>query len=56
MQTLDELKTSGQPLLKPRRSLAEEAADALRELILLEKLKPGITVPERDLASVWASA
>ena len=52
MQPLDELKTSGQPLLKPRRSLADEAADALRELILLEKLKPGIPVPERDLASV----
>ncbi len=52
MQPLDELKTSGQPLLKPRRTLADEAADALRELILLEKLKPGIPVPERDLASV----
>lgn len=33
-----------------RRSLSEEAADALRELILLEKLAPGIPVPERDLA------
>ena len=52
MQPLDELKTSGQPLLKPRRSLAEAAAAALRELILLEKLNPGIPVPERLLASV----
>ncbi len=34
----------------PRRSLADEAADALRELILLEKLAPGTPVPERDLA------
>ena len=35
----------------PRRSLAAEAADALRELILLEKLAPGTPVPERDLAA-----
>lgn len=33
-----------------RRSLSAEAADALRELILLEKLPPGTPVPERDLA------
>ncbi|MEM9782212.1 MAG: GntR family transcriptional regulator [Pseudomonadota bacterium] len=33
-----------------RRSLGEEAADALRELILLEKLAPGTPVRERDLA------
>ncbi len=33
-----------------RRSLSTEAADALRELILLEKLAPGTPVPERDLA------
>lgn len=33
-----------------RRSLSREAADALRELILLEKLAPGTPVPERDLA------
>ena len=33
-----------------RRSLSHEAADALRELILLEKLAPGTPVPERDLA------
>ena len=33
-----------------RRSLSAEAADSLRELILLEKLAPGTPVPERDLA------
>jgi len=33
-----------------RRSLGDDAADALRELILLEKLAPGTPVPERDLA------
>ena len=33
-----------------RRSLSAEAANALRELILLEKLAPGTPVPERDLA------
>lgn len=34
----------------PRKSLREDTADALRELILLEKLPPGTSVPERDLA------
>lgn len=34
----------------PRRSLAEEAADTLRELILLESLKPGTALSERDIA------
>ena len=52
MESLDELKKAGRPLLNPRKSLAEEAAEALRELILLEKLKPGTPVPERDLASI----
>jgi len=33
-----------------RRSLSAEAADTLRELILLGKLAPGTPVPERDLA------
>lgn len=32
------------------RTLAEEAADALRDLILLEKIAPGAAIPERDLA------
>ena len=34
----------------PRRSLSDEAADTLRELILLEKLAPGMAFSERDLA------
>lgn len=33
-----------------RRSLGEEAADELRQLILLEKLAPGAAIAERDLA------
>lgn len=33
-----------------RRSLAEQAADELRKLILLERLKPGTVIPERDIA------
>jgi len=36
--------------IAPRRSLAEEAADKLREAILLEHLAPGTPVPERDLS------
>ena len=52
MESLDELKKAGRPLLSPRKSLAEEAAETLRELILLEKLKPGTPLPERDLASI----
>jgi len=35
-----------------RKSLREETADTLRELILLEKLPPGTSIPERDLAEV----
>ncbi len=34
----------------PRKSLAERAADTLREFILLGKLPPGVAVPERELA------
>ncbi|CAN5719995.1 hypothetical protein BH23PSE1_BH23PSE1_07720 [soil metagenome] len=33
-----------------RRSLADEAADRLRELILLEELEPGAPISERELA------
>ncbi len=36
--------------MRPRRTLAEEAADNLREFILLGKLAPGTAIPERDLA------
>lgn len=35
-----------------RPSLAEEAADKLRELILLEKLPPGLPINERDLTDL----
>lgn len=39
-----------QGAVAPRRTLAEEAADNLRELILLGELKAGTPIPERDLA------
>ena len=39
--------------LKPRKSLAAEAADNLREFILLGKLAPGMPVRERDLAEAF---
>ena len=39
------------PSLRERKTLAEEAADTLRELILLEKLPPGQQVPETSLAT-----
>ncbi len=39
--------------LKPRRSLAAEAADNLREFILLGRLAPGMPVRERDLAEAF---
>ena len=42
------LEAEGQ--VAPRRSLADEAARVVRELILLEKLAPGTPVPERELA------
>lgn len=45
---ISSLKAEG--AVRPRRSLAEEAADNLREFILLGKLAPGTPVPERELA------
>lgn len=39
--------------LKPRKSLASEAADNLREFIMLGKLAPGMPVRERDLAEAF---
>ena len=36
--------------IQPRQSLADRAADTLREFILLGKLAPGVAVPERELA------
>ena len=37
--------------LQRRPSLAEEAADTLREMILLEKFPPGTALPEADLST-----
>ncbi|EFO31213.1 GntR family transcriptional regulator [Roseibium sp. TrichSKD4] len=45
---MNALKEEG--AVRPRRTLAEEAADNLREFILLEKLEPGTAIPERELA------
>lgn len=39
--------------LKPRKSLAMDAADNLREFIMLGKLAPGMPVRERDLAEAF---
>ena len=39
--------------LAPRRSLAMEAAESLREFILLGKLAPGVPVRERDLSEAF---
>lgn len=36
--------------LQQRKSLGKETAETLRELILLEKLPAGVSLPERDLA------
>jgi len=33
-----------------RKSLAERVADELRDLVLLEKLAPGASIPERETA------
>lgn len=38
-------------LERPRVTLAEVAADKLREFILLEKLPPGATISEREVAT-----
>ena len=43
------------PVVAPRHSIASEAADVLRDMILLEKLTPGLPVPERDLAEALGS-
>ena len=44
----NEAVSSVRPLV--RRSLAEQVVDELRNLILLEKLEPGATIPERETA------
>ncbi|MEC8129350.1 MAG: GntR family transcriptional regulator [Pseudomonadota bacterium] len=49
---LTSLLNEGEIKPSQRRSLSAETADKLRELILLEKLPPGMHIPERDLADV----
>jgi len=50
--SLKKLLEDGHITVKTRKSLGEETADTLRELILLEKLAPGTSIPERDLAEL----
>ncbi len=38
-------------ILKTRTNLADKAADILREIILLNKLPPGMSLPERDICA-----
>ncbi len=47
---IEELLGRDAPGLRPRKSLATEAADALRNLILLEKIEPGAPIAEREVA------
>ena len=47
---LTSLVTDEDIKLSQRQSLSTETADKLRELILLEKLPPGMHIPERDLS------
>ncbi|WP_203427019.1 GntR family transcriptional regulator [Sinorhizobium sp. BG8] len=47
---LDELERSGEELAVARSSLAERAAERLREWILLGKLPPGQILSERELS------
>ncbi len=48
---LSDLQESDLELQRPRATLVEIAADKLREFILLEKLPPGATISERDVAA-----
>lgn len=50
--SLNKLLTEGHIPVKTRKTLGEETAETLRELILLEKLAPGTSIPERDLAEL----
>ena len=50
--SLRKLLEDGHITVKTRKSLGEETADTLRDLILLEKLAPGTSIPERDLAEL----
>ena len=47
---LSALVNDGPIIANEHRSLSAETAEKLRELILLEKLPPGMHIPERDLA------
>ena len=47
---LSALVNDGHIISSEHRSLSAETAEKLRELILLEKLPPGMHIPERDLA------
>lgn len=47
---LSALVNDGPIIASEHRSLSAETAEKLRELILLEKLPPGMHIPERDLA------
>ena len=47
---LSALVKDGPIIARDHRSLSAETAEKLRELILLEKLPPGMHIPERDLA------
>ncbi len=48
IQNVLQLRQNVKPLA--RQSLAERIADELRDLVLLEKLAPGSTIPERETA------
>lgn len=48
---LSELDEADLTLERPRATLAEVAADKLREFILLEKLPAGATISEREVAA-----
>ena len=54
--SLRKLLEDGHITVKTRKSLGEETADTLRDLILLEKLAPGTSIPERDLAELLGLA
>lgn len=47
-----DLSTADLELERPRATLAEVAADKLREFILLEKLPPGAAISEREVAAL----
>jgi DNA-binding GntR family transcriptional regulator len=49
-RSLTSLVADGEIKPSQRRSLSTDTAEKVRELILLEKLPPGMHIPERDLA------